>query len=238
MNAIGFELPEEVISVRDGVMRFVEAEVLPLERNYALPDDPRRVFAQDGRYAPEVHALIREVRMASATAGFYAMCAPASLGGGGLGHLAYYVAWEAIHRRLGRHAIVTPWVIAHWAFGPSAVLTQMTQEARTRCLGDMLEGAEKGRRHQRLCGADRCARVPGRERGAAVRSCRRSRGRAGAGRCQGRAVATGRKPRRGIQRSRFTASRWGGSTILRAVGSIRAFPSRSLALLPNCTLRI
>lgn len=141
MSAIGFELPEEVISVRDGVMRFVEAEVLPrLERNYALLDDPRRVFAQDGRYAPEVRALIREVRMASAAAGFYAMCAPASLGGGGLGHLAYYVAWEAIYRRLGGHAIVTPWVIAHWAFGPSAVLTQMTQEARTRCLGDMLAG--------------------------------------------------------------------------------------------------
>ncbi|WP_204283431.1 hypothetical protein, partial [Klebsiella pneumoniae] len=76
MSAIGFELPEEVISVRDGVMRFVEAEVLPrLERNYALLDDPRRVFAQDGRYAPEVRALIREVRMASAAAGFYAMCA-------------------------------------------------------------------------------------------------------------------------------------------------------------------
>ena len=66
--------------------------------------------------------------------------APEAIGGGGLGHLAYYVAWEAIYRRLGGHAVLTPWVIAHWAFGPSPVLLQTTEEARKRCLSDMMAG--------------------------------------------------------------------------------------------------
>jgi acyl-CoA dehydrogenase len=141
MSAIAFELPADVATVRDAILRFVEAEVVPrLERHHGLLGDARRLFADDGRYAPEVRTLIREVRMASAQAGFYAMCAPVALGGGGLGHLAYYVAWEAIYRRLGGHAVLTPWVIAHWAFGPSAVLASLTDEARARCLADMTAG--------------------------------------------------------------------------------------------------
>lgn len=78
MRAIGFQLPEDAVAVRDGVMRFVEVEVLPrLERNHALLDDSRRTYAADGRYAPEVHALIREVRMVSAAASM--RCAHRSL---------------------------------------------------------------------------------------------------------------------------------------------------------------
>ncbi len=109
-------------------------------RNHALLEDARNLFGADGAYSPDARALIRAVRSASAAAGFYAMCSPTSLGGGGLGHLAYYVAWEAIYRRLGGHAVLTPWVIAHWAFGPSPVLTQMTDEARKRCLAGMMTG--------------------------------------------------------------------------------------------------
>lgn len=78
--------------------------------------------------------------MLSAQAGFYTMCAPAEIGGGNLGHLAYYVAWEAIYHRLGGQGVIIPWVIAHWAFGPSRLLTQATAEARKRCLADMMTG--------------------------------------------------------------------------------------------------
>lgn len=141
MPAIGFDLPKDVEEVRDGVLRFVEAEVVPrTDKNHALLADARALYDEGGRYAPPVRDLIRQVRMASAKAGFYAMCAPTSLGGGGLGHLAYYVAWEAIYRRLGGHAVLTPWVIAHWAFGPSPVLTQVTDEARERCLAGLMSG--------------------------------------------------------------------------------------------------
>ena len=65
MSAIGFQLPEDVVAVRDGVMRFVEAEVLPrLERNHALFNDPRLTYAADGRYAPEVRALCEQYGLA------------------------------------------------------------------------------------------------------------------------------------------------------------------------------
>jgi acyl-CoA dehydrogenase len=141
MSAIAFDLPADVIAVRDGLLRFVEAEVVPrYDNNHNLLGDARELYDERGAYSQPVRALIREVRTASARAGFYAMCAPASLGGGGLGHLAYYVGWEAIYRRLGGHAVLTPWVIAHWAFGPSPVLTQTTEEARKRCLAGMMAG--------------------------------------------------------------------------------------------------
>lgn len=141
MSGVAFDLPEDVVAVRDGVLRFVEAQVAPrIERHRSVLEDQRRLYGDDGRYAPEIRALIRDIRMLSAEAGFYAMCAPTELGGGGLGHLVYYVAWEAIYRRLGSQGVVIPWVIAHWAFGPSRLLTQVTDEARRRCLAGMMSG--------------------------------------------------------------------------------------------------
>src|SRR5204863_7073738 len=100
----------------------------------------RQLIDESSRYSEPVRKLIAEVRMLSAKAGFYSMCAPEALGGSGLGHLAYYVAWEAIYRRLRGMAVLTPWVIAHWAFGPSPLLTQVTPEARERCLAGMMSG--------------------------------------------------------------------------------------------------
>jgi acyl-CoA dehydrogenase len=141
MSAIAFDLPADILAVREAVLAFVRAEVLPrLARHADVFGDVRRLYGADGAYCEEVEHLIREVRMASAKAGFYAMCAPTSIGGGGLGHLAYYVAWEAIYRTVGHNGVLTPWVIAHWAFGPSPVLTQVTAEARERILPDMMAG--------------------------------------------------------------------------------------------------
>jgi acyl-CoA dehydrogenase len=141
MSAVAFELPEDVITVRDGVLRFVESEIVPrVENNHALFEDQRKLYDENGRYSAQVQRLIRETRSLSAKAGFFAMCAPEELGGGGFGHLAYYVAWEAINRRLAPHTVLTPWVISHWAFGPSRVLTQVTPEASKRCLAGMMSG--------------------------------------------------------------------------------------------------
>ncbi|QWG22121.1 acyl-CoA/acyl-ACP dehydrogenase [Bradyrhizobium sediminis] len=141
MGGVAFDLPEDVVDVRDGVLRFVEAQVAPrIERSRALLEDQRRLYDESGRYSPDARKLIRDIRMLSAQAGFYAMCAPVEIGGGGLGHLAYYVAWEAIYRRLGGQGVIIPWVIAHWAFGPSRLLTQATEQARSRCLAGMISG--------------------------------------------------------------------------------------------------
>jgi len=141
MSAIAFELPADVIAVRDAVLGFVRAEVLPrLERHGAMLGDARQLYGTDGAYSEPVEHLIRDIRMASARAGFYGMCVPTALGGGGLGHLSYYTAWEAIYRTVGGNGVITPWVIAHWALGPSRLLEQVTPEARERVLPGLMSG--------------------------------------------------------------------------------------------------
>jgi len=141
MPAIAFELPEEIAAIRDGISAFIRAEVVPRhDRNHDLLSDPQRLYARDGRYVPEVVALMREVRMASSRAGYYTMCTPTELGGGGLGMLAYFVAWEQIYRQCGMKHWLGAYVLSHWAFGPSVVLREVTPQARETILSDMMAG--------------------------------------------------------------------------------------------------
>ncbi len=96
MSAIAVPLPEDVAAARDGLLAFAEQEVIPRhQQNQAFFEDPREMFEADGRFGERLLGLIREVRVASAEGGFFHMCVPEALGGGGLGHLAYYAAWEA-----------------------------------------------------------------------------------------------------------------------------------------------
>ena len=101
-NAIGFQLPDEIEAVVEGVEAFARAEVIPrFEDNLELLEDVRRRFDDTGRYAPGVVDIIREIRQASAAAGYFNLAVPESMGGGGLGHLAYYAAWERIYHVCG-----------------------------------------------------------------------------------------------------------------------------------------
>jgi acyl-CoA dehydrogenase len=59
-----------------------------------------------------------------------------------LGHLAYYVAWEALFHRFGPQNWLVLQALAHWAFGPSRLLTQMTPTARERALPGLMTGTE------------------------------------------------------------------------------------------------
>ena len=88
MGTIATSLPEEVISARDGLLAFAQQEVMPRhERHRELLENPRAMYRSDGRFTDEVIGVIQEVRIASARAGFYQMCVPERLGGGGLAHL-------------------------------------------------------------------------------------------------------------------------------------------------------
>lgn len=141
MSAIAFPVPEEIGALADQIEGFIRAEIVPRhERHHRLLSEPRLTFAEDGRYVPEVVALIREVRMAAAKAGFYTMSVPTELGGAGLGMLAYFVAWERIYRVCGSHHWLGAYIVSHWAFGPSPVLSQVTARARDEILAGMLEG--------------------------------------------------------------------------------------------------
>ncbi|MEM7542137.1 MAG: acyl-CoA dehydrogenase family protein [Pseudomonadota bacterium] len=142
MGAIANPLPDEVAAARDGIVAFAEHEVIPRhEQHHELLEDQRRRYAADGRLSNEVVALIREVRMAAASAGFYQMCAPEALGGSGLGHLAYYAAWEALFHRCGPQKWLMLYALAHWAFGPSRLLEKVTEEARERVMPGLMSGA-------------------------------------------------------------------------------------------------
>ena len=141
MSAIAWELPEDIRAVRDGLLDFARKEVLPRHQAHRdLFEDPRRLYREDGRFSDALKALIGEVRRVSAKAGYYNMCVPESLGGGGLGHLAYYVGWEALFRLCGPQNWLMLYVISHWAFGPSRLLEKVTDEARERMLTPMMAG--------------------------------------------------------------------------------------------------
>jgi len=141
MSAIAWELPDEIRAVRDGLLDFARKEVLPRhDRHRDLFENPRLLYREDGRFSDELKGLIGEVRRASAKAGYYNMCVPEALGGGGLAHLAYYVGWEALFHVCGPQNWLMLYVISHWAFGPSRLLEKVTEEAREKILAPMMAG--------------------------------------------------------------------------------------------------
>lgn len=140
-SAIGFALPDEIEAVVEGVEAFARAEVIPRwEANHELLEDVRQRYDESGRYADEVVAIIRAIRMASAEAGYFNLAVPTSMGGGGLGHLAYYAAWERIYHRCGGANWLGQFTISHWAFGPSRVLERVTERAAAEILPGMMAG--------------------------------------------------------------------------------------------------
>ena len=143
MSAIAAEMPEEVEVAREGILRFAEREVLTRHQKYSdFFEDPRKLYDENGRFSADLVTLISEVRGLSAEAGFYGMCVPEALGGGGLGHLAYYAAWEALFHRCGPKNWLMLYALAHWAFGPSKLLEQMSEEAKTAFLPALMDGTK------------------------------------------------------------------------------------------------
>ncbi len=141
--AIAFPLPDDVAAVVEGLDAFLEVEVIDrFHRNAALLDDVRRRYDERGVYVPEVVDLIREIRTASAKAGYFTLAVPTSMGGGGMGHLAYYAAWEHTYHRCGGTNWLAQFAISHWAFGPSVILQGLTDRARTEILPGLMSGEE------------------------------------------------------------------------------------------------
>ena len=143
MSAIAMDLPEDVVAARDGILAFAEQEILPRHaKHQTLFENPRALYDEEGRFSLALQDLISEVRQTSADAGFYQMCVPEALGGGGLGHLAYYVAWEALFHRCGPQNWLMLYALAHWAFGPSRLLEQVTEEAQAKVMPGLLNGTQ------------------------------------------------------------------------------------------------
>ncbi len=141
MSAIAFDIPEDILAVREGLRAFAEAEILPRhEANHDLFKDQRRLYDMDGRFSEELLYLIGEVRRAASKAGYYQMCVPEELGGGGMGHLAYFVGFEELFHTCGPQNWLMLYAVSHWAFGPSRLLEKLTERARDEMLAPMMAG--------------------------------------------------------------------------------------------------
>lgn len=141
--AIAFPLPDDVVAVVEGLVAFVKAEVIArYHDNAELLDDVRRRFGPTGVYVPEVVDIIRAIRTASARAGYFNLAVPEAMGGGGMGHLAYYAAWEQVYHLCGGANWLGQFAISHWAFGPSVILETMSDRARTDILPGLMSGEQ------------------------------------------------------------------------------------------------
>jgi acyl-CoA dehydrogenase len=133
---------EAVTSVLDSLFGFVDAVALPLEAKHAdLLNDPRRAYDERGAHTQEVRRLKAQVRTQSAQAGYYAMFAPESVGGGGFGAHMLYRAWEALHRRYGPGRILPYATLAHWSSGPGVLCAHLTPTASAQMLEPFMSGA-------------------------------------------------------------------------------------------------
>lgn len=134
---------EDVQAIIDALLRFIEQDVLPLERDNAdLLDSERDRYQRDGRLVPEVLALRRRVRNLSYQAGFYTMFGAEELGGGGLGAVAAAHIHEAMNRRFGSgHGLIKEIVIpSAFTNGLSPVLRFLPEPLRERYLPDIARG--------------------------------------------------------------------------------------------------
>ncbi|TVT30686.1 acyl-CoA dehydrogenase family protein [Marinobacter vinifirmus] len=138
-----FQIPEDIHAVIDSLLRFIEREVLPIEREHgSILDDERDRYQRDGRLVPEALVLRRRVRNLSYEAGFYTMFGAEELGGGGLGATAAAYVHEAMNRRFGPgHSLVKEIVIpSAFTNGLSPVLRFLSPALRERYLIDIARG--------------------------------------------------------------------------------------------------
>lgn len=133
----------------DGLVAFIDAEVLPLEERYrAVLADERRLFRDDGWLVDEVAEARRAIRRKSAESGFYTMLAPKEIGGAGVSFEAAVLVLEAIYRRYGPGRLLIGWsngfltmpVLASFVDGPSHMFLNPGESIRQEVLPSLLSG--------------------------------------------------------------------------------------------------
>src|SRR5215813_10864697 len=118
-----FELPEELRLLKDNLRRFVDRELIPLER--AVVNDVAQQKELQKRLRPKVEAL-----------GLWQYDVPEELGGLGLGMLAKVVVWSEVSRTTAlpaRH-------VSLFGFPVSPILYTLEGEAREHYLLPVIRG--------------------------------------------------------------------------------------------------
>lgn len=146
-------IPEELRDVINGTIQgmlgFVDSEVVPLEEKFKeILHDERKLFGDDGLLVPPVREARDDLRRKSAKAGYYTAFAPESVGGGGLPWLASVLVLEALNRKCGPGRLFVSWaagflaspLLAGFTDGPSHLFLGAGPAIRSEVLPSLLAG--------------------------------------------------------------------------------------------------
>jgi acyl-CoA dehydrogenase len=153
MAATDVGIPEDIRDIvkgaTTGIQQFVDADVLPMEREMGdILIDERKFFDESGKARPEVMEARKQVRMKSSAAGYYGMFAPESVGGGGLGVRSMVFVEEALYRRYGPGRPLITWAkgflsqptLASFVDGPSHMLVSVSEGVKKEYLPAISSG--------------------------------------------------------------------------------------------------
>lgn len=149
MTQAAEELRDIIKGTIDGVIGFVESECMPVEQEYReILADERKLFGDDGRLVPEIREARDEIRKKSAKAGYWAMFAPESIGGGELPAPVSVHLLEAIYRKYGAghlmvgfaNAFLTTPIIGGFVDGPSHMYSQVNETILTEIVPSLMAG--------------------------------------------------------------------------------------------------
>jgi len=136
----------EETEILDGLMKFVESEVMPIQRSVdKLFADQRLYWEESGKESARITEARRKVREASARAGYYTMFCPEKFGGSELGVRLWFLAFEMLHHRYGPPYNLQPYsVLSHFTSGPHEVWEHASPELQAEVLGDLSSGKLQG----------------------------------------------------------------------------------------------
>lgn len=138
----GSKQADDVEDILGGLRAFLQQEVFPRHTAMAASSGVRhRMFGPDGRMTHDVLEAMKEVREASARAGYYTMLVPTSVGGGGLGFEALFRIWELIALECGGEKWLGFSAVAHWSRGPSHLLAFIDPSVRAELLPGLMDGS-------------------------------------------------------------------------------------------------
>jgi acyl-CoA dehydrogenase len=124
---------DDLSEIMVGLRSFIDSEVIARHQDAGETlRDPRLIYEPDGRFTPKVLDTMREIRQASAKAGYFTMLVPEALGGG----------WETVYRRCGAEYWLGYQTLAHWARGPGRLVAAMSPDLREEIADDLLTGTK------------------------------------------------------------------------------------------------
>lgn len=148
-SGINLKPPEEIKQIIDSFFKFIESEVIPLEKeNKKILEDETKLYDENLRLRKEVLELRNYVRKKSAESGFYTIFVPKELGGAGFGPIASVFLNIALHAKYGPgRVLITPGkgllispLIAGFVEGPSSVILDLKDEIKKYVLPELLSG--------------------------------------------------------------------------------------------------